>query len=67
MDEMIEDMALKPDNLSKLLKAVFGLQAKAGVQALKDVILEIFALVEEHMPEFDLTPYQESSAQQRWA
>ena len=65
MDEMIDAMAVKPDDLSARLKGAFRLEPRAGVLALKELIVETLALVEMHMPGFDTAPYRANLGRQR--
>jgi hypothetical protein len=58
MDEMIDAMRLKPDHLSTRLKQAFRLEPDQGVTLLKEVIAEIFDLVDRHVPGFETLPYR---------
>ncbi len=65
MDEVIAALRLKPADLSARLKGAFHLEPLAGVASLKAVIAETLALVETHLPEFDIRPYRDNFAKQR--
>jgi hypothetical protein len=65
MDEMIADMRLKPANLSTRLKQAFQLEPTSGVRSLKEIIAEILTLVEQHLPEFETTPYRANFKKRR--
>lgn len=65
MDENIEAMAIRPVDLSGRLKRAFHVEPIAGVQLLKSVIGEVFDLVEQHVPDFDVTPYRQRMANKR--
>jgi hypothetical protein len=58
MDEMIEAMSYKPDHLSARLKQAFRLEPDQGVTLLKEVIADIFNLVDRHAPDFETQPYR---------
>ncbi|HEY6408426.1 MAG TPA: hypothetical protein VIY29_13240 [Ktedonobacteraceae bacterium] len=65
LDELIAEMRLSPPDLSARLKHTFRLPPLEGVQLLRSVIEDLFALIETHMPEFDTQPYRESIRQRR--
>lgn len=65
MDEMIGEMSLKPAGLSARLKEAFRLEPVQGVQSLKEIITEILALVEQHIPAFDTAPYRANFEKRR--
>lgn len=65
MDELIGEMALKPDDLARRLKEAFRLPNNEAVAALHIVIDEVFSLVAEHAPELNLTAYREQMAARR--
>lgn len=48
-------MALAPNNLSSRLKGIFREEPHTAVNQLGELIEEIFALVQKHMPEVDTT------------
>jgi hypothetical protein len=65
MDEIIASMHFKPENLAERLKEAFHIEPQLGVRELRTVISEILALVEQHLPEFDVTPYRDPLIKKR--
>jgi hypothetical protein len=65
MDEMIEEMPLKPRDLSARLKWAFRIEPLKGVALLKEIIGETLDLVERHVPEFDTGLYRANLAKRR--
>ncbi len=65
IDELIAEMHIKPLHLSARLKQAFHLPPLEGVQHLHNLVEDIFALVETHVPEFDATLYREKVRQRR--
>jgi hypothetical protein len=65
MDEMIGAMRLKPERLPARLKQAFQIEPTAGVALLKEVITEVLNLVEQHLPEFDVSPYRANFEKRR--
>lgn len=55
MDKLIQKMAVVPSNLSFRLQQIFREEPHTAVKHLGELIEEIFALVEKHMPEVDTT------------
>jgi hypothetical protein len=65
MDEVIAQLALAPLDLSARLKHVFHVPPAEGVRMLHEVIDDIFALVDRHVPGFDTRPYRERMGKRR--
>ncbi|ARV60520.1 hypothetical protein BZZ01_19470 [Nostocales cyanobacterium HT-58-2] len=55
MDKYIQKMTIAPGNFSFRLQQMFTEEPEIAVKQLGELIEEIFALVEKHMPEIDTT------------
>lgn len=53
MENLIERMTIAPENLAFRLKSLFGEAPDRSVALARELIEEVFALVEKHMPEID--------------
>lgn len=58
----LDRMALKPPGMWPRICSLFTLQPEKAVEVLEAMKDEVIALVREHMPEVDMTRYNESSA-----
>lgn len=54
MDRLINEFRIAPPNLSKRIKAAFRCEPVGGMLKLKMLILEVYSLVEQHMPDIDV-------------
>ena len=54
MDRLISELLIAPPDLSKRIKAAFCCEPLGGLLKLKMLVLEVYALVEQHMPEVDV-------------
>ena len=54
MDRLINELAIAPPDLSRRIKAAFRCEPLGGLLKLKMLILEVYALVEQHMPAIDV-------------
>lgn len=60
LEQLIAEMALAPVDLTVRLKHVFRLAPRSGLRLLKDLVEETLRLVEQHMPEVDVTGAREA-------
>lgn len=65
LDQLVSELRIAPGALSFRLKQIFRTDAKLAVHALQQVIDETLALVQQHMPELDMTPYLAQARQRR--
>ena len=54
MDRLISELTIAPPDLSKRIKGAFRCEPLGGLLKLKMLILEVYALVEQHMPDVDV-------------
>ena len=54
LDRLTQDLAIAPPDLAKRIRSVFRCEPLAGMLKLKMLILDVYALIEQHMPEIEV-------------
>lgn len=62
IEQELELMQIKPDQTWQRIESVFMLDPEQGNAVLDTLIAEVVALVREHMPEADMTRFNENNA-----
>lgn len=65
MDESIDMMAIKPVDLSARMKRAFQVDLVDGVREWHILVDEVLALVDQHVPNFNTSPYREQLVKRR--
>lgn len=54
MNRLIGEMQIAPPDLAIRIKTIFQVEPKAAIQDVQKLVLEVYSLVEKHMPEVDI-------------
>jgi len=65
MDRLIDEMRIVPANLAARIKAVFHMETRLAVEEIKNLILEVYNLVDTHMAEVSTTEARRLLVRQR--
>lgn len=65
VDRLIDEMRIVPTNLAVRIKAVFLMEPRLAVEEMKDLVLEVYDLVDTHMPEVSTAEVRRLLVRQR--
>lgn len=65
LDRLIDEMRIVPANPAVRIKAVFHMEPRLAIEEMKNLILEVYGLIDMHMPEVNTAEARRLLARQR--